>query len=179
MIPLFALFASVLLASALLVILHRNPVSSALFLVLAFCSLAGIYIMLGAEFVGMVQIIVYAGAIMVLFLFVIMYLSLGHDIESGLPTKLRRGIGWVMGAVVLGEALALTARRVAPGPTEPLPPVVQGNTQAIGQALYTRYLFPFEITSMLLLVAIIGVIVIGRGRAAPAAAEADEPGGTR
>jgi len=173
-IPLFALFGSVLIASALLVILHKNPVTSALFLVLAFCSLAGIYVMLGAEFVGMVQVIVYAGAIMVLFLFVIMYLNLGRDVESGLPTQLRRGLGWVMGAVLLGEGVALMARRVVPGPVPSAAPMVQGNTQAIGVALYTRYLFPFEITSMLLLVAMIGVIVIGKGRAAPASPPPDD-----
>ena len=79
---LFVGFAAVLVVSSLLVILHRNPVTSALFLVLAFCSLAGIYLLMGAEFIGMVQIVVYAGAIMVLFLFVIMYLNLKHDIEQ-------------------------------------------------------------------------------------------------
>ena len=110
MIFLFALFAAVLIASGLLVILHRNPVTSALFLVLAFCSLAGLYIMMSAEFVGMVQVIVYAGAIMVLFLFVIMYLNLGRDVESGLPTQLRRGLGWVAGAVLLITSFAETNR---------------------------------------------------------------------
>ena len=163
MIFLFALFAAVLIASGLLVILHRNPVTSALFLVLAFCSLAGLYIMMSAEFVGMVQVIVYAGAIMVLFLFVIMYLNLGRDVESGLPTQLRRGLGWVAGAALLGEAAALIGRRAVPGPVADTP-VQAGNTQAIGQVLYTRYLFPFEITSILLLVAMVGVIVIARGR---------------
>jgi len=170
MIFLFALFAAVLIASGLLVILHRNPVTSALFLVLAFCSLAGLYIMMSAEFVGMVQVIVYAGAIMVLFLFVIMYLNLGRDVESGLPTQLRRGLGWVAGAALLGEAAALIGRRAVPGPVADTP-VQAGNTQAIGQVLYTRYLFPFEITSLLLLVAMVGVIVIGKGRAAPIGAE--------
>ena len=170
MIFLFALFAAVLIASGLLVILHRNPVTSALFLVLAFCSLAGLYIMMSAEFVGMVQVIVYAGAIMVLFLFVIMYLNLGRDVESGLPTQLRRGLGWVAGAVLLGEAAALIGRRAVPGPVADTP-VQAGNTQAIGQVLYTRYLFPFEITSLLLLVAMVGVIVIGKGRAVPIGAE--------
>ena len=170
MIFLFALFAAVLIASGLLVILHRNPVTSALFLVLAFCSLAGLYIMMSAEFVGMVQVIVYAGAIMVLFLFVIMYLNLGRDVESGLPTQLRRGLGWVAGAALLGEAAALIGRRAVPGPVADTP-VQAGNTQAIGQVLYTRYLFPFEITSLLLLVARVGVIVIGKGRAAPIGAE--------
>jgi NADH-quinone oxidoreductase subunit J len=162
---LFAGFAGILLASALLVILHKNPVTSALFLVLAFCSLAGIYLLLGAEFVGMVQVIVYAGAIMVLFLFVIMYLNLSHDVEVGIQLAVRRGVGWVAGAVLLAEAMALFARRWAPGPLQALPPgPPPGNTQAVGQALYTRYLFPFEITSVVLLVAMVGVIVIARGR---------------
>ena len=167
MIYLFAAFAAALVVSSLLVILHRHPVTSALFLVLSFCSLAGIYLMLRAEFVGMVQVIVYAGAIMVLFLCVIMYLNLPHVVESGVPTAVRRGLGWIAGAVLLAEALALVARRVNPGPLSGGLEMTQGNTQAIGQALYTRYLFPFEITSLLLLVAMVGVIVIGKGRAAP------------
>ncbi|HTM57453.1 MAG TPA: NADH-quinone oxidoreductase subunit J [Candidatus Udaeobacter sp.] len=170
MIYLFAAFAATLLVSSLLVILHRHPVTSALFLVLAFCSLAGIYLMLRAEFVGMVQVIVYAGAIMVLFLFVIMYLNLPHDVESGVPTAVRRGLGWVAGAVLLAEAVALAARHSQPGPVTGAYEMTQGNTQAIGQALYTRYLFPFEITSLLLLVAMVGVIVIGKGRATPPSA---------
>jgi NADH-quinone oxidoreductase subunit J len=169
----FAALAAVLLSSALLVVLHRSPVTSALFLVLAFCSLGGIYLLLGAEFVGLVQVIVYAGAIMVLFLFVIMYLSLQHDTESGVPTALRRGLGWVLGAVLLAEGIALVSSRWRPGPAAEAPMIPQGNTQAVGQALYTRYLFPFEITSMVLLVAMVGVIVIarGRGHARPGGAE--------
>ena len=166
MIPyLFAGFAAVLVVSALLTILHKNAVTSALFLVLAFCALAGIYLLLGAEFLGMVQVIVYAGAIMVLFLFVIMYLNLQHDIETGVQIALRRGVGWLVGGVLAAEAAMLFARRWAPGPmaTEGAPAAV-GNTQAIGLALYSRYLFPFEITSMILLVAMIGVIVAGKSR---------------
>ena len=175
---LFIGFAAVLVTSSLLVILHRNPVTSALVLVLAFCSLAGIYLLLQAEFVGMVQIIVYAGAIMVLFLFVIMYLNLSHDIESGVQIALRRGTGWLVGAVVVAEGLAVVGRRWFPGPfVEMIPGPRIGNTQAIGQALYTRYLFPFEITSMLLLVAMVGLIVIAKGRTAPPAA--GDSGGPR
>jgi len=161
---LFAGFAAVLLVSGLLVILHRNPVTSALFLVLAFCSLAAIYLLLGAEFLGMVQVIVYAGAIMVLFLFVIMYLNLQRDIETGVQIALRRGIGWIAGAVIAAEGAMLFARRWAPGPQAVEPVAAAGNTQAVGLALYTRYLFPFEITSMILLVAMVGVIVVGKGR---------------
>ncbi|MBI1798588.1 MAG: NADH-quinone oxidoreductase subunit J [Candidatus Eisenbacteria bacterium] len=171
MIFLFAGFAALLVASSLLVVLHRNPVTSALFLVLAFCSLGGIYLLLQAEFVALVQVIVYAGAIMVLFLFVIMYLNLRQDVERGVQTAIRRGLGWLVGAVLLAEAFALIAKRWQVGPVSGGPEMLEGNTQAIGRALYTRYLFPFEITSLLLLVAMIGVIVIAKGRGGTAAAD--------
>ena len=164
MIVLFAALAAVLLTSSLLVILHKHPVTSALFLVMAFCSLGGIYLLMKAEFVGFVQIIVYAGAIMVLFLFVIMYLNLQHDVETGVAIALRRGMGWIVGAVVLAEGVALVAHKWFVGPTTARIEPVPGNTQAIGQHLYTRYLFPFEITSFILLVAMVGVVVIARGR---------------
>ena len=165
MIPvLFFGFAALLVGCGLMVVLHRNPVTSALFLVLAFCSLAGIYILLGAEFLGMVQVIVYAGAIMVLFLFVIMYLNLKHDVEAGIHTAVRRGIGWLLGAVLLAEGVLMVRSRFAAGPQAAEAPAMAGNTQAVGLALYTRYLFPFEVTSILLLVAIIGAVVIGKGR---------------
>jgi NADH-quinone oxidoreductase subunit J len=164
-IPLFLGFAALLVATALLVVLHRNPVTSALFLVLSFCSLAGIYLLLGAEFLGMVQIVVYAGAIMVLFLFVIMYLNLQHDVETGVQIALRRGIGWLAGAAVLLAGAALIRRGWALGPAhDAVPGAEAGNVGAIGRVLYSRYLFPFEITSIILLVAMIGVIVIARGR---------------
>jgi NADH-quinone oxidoreductase subunit J len=165
MIPyLFAALAAVLVVSSLLVVLHRNPVTSALFLVLAFCALAGIYLLLQAEFVGMVQIIVYAGAIMVLFLFVIMYLNLGHDIEGGVRLVVRRGLGWVLGAVLVVEGVMLLSHGWGHGPADVTPELSVGNTQAIGLLLYSRYLFPFEITSIVLLVAMVGAIVIARGR---------------
>ncbi|HEY6865967.1 MAG TPA: NADH-quinone oxidoreductase subunit J, partial [Candidatus Eisenbacteria bacterium] len=180
---LFAAFAAVLVVSSLLVVLHRNPVTSALFLVLAFCALAALYLLLRAEFIGMVQVIVYAGAIMVLFLFVIMYLNLGHDVESGVHIAFRRGLGWILGGVLVAEGAMLLGRGWAPGPAAPAaatPP--GGNTQAIGLLLYSRYLFPFEITSMVLLVAMVGANVIARGRSAgpdgpPAVAAATGAGG--
>ena len=168
---LFVGFAALLVITSLMVILHRNPVTSALFLVLAFCSLAGIYLLLHAEFLGMVQIVVYAGAIMVLFLFVIMYLNLQHDVETGVQIAVRRGIGWLAGAgLLLAGATLLRAPAGggsgwALGPTTIPDDAPQGNVMEIGKLLYSRYLFPFEITSVLLLVAMIGVIVIARGRA--------------
>jgi len=162
---LFVAFAAVLVVSSLMVVLHRNPVTSALFLVTAFCSLAGIYLLLHAEFLGMVQVIVYAGAIMVLFLFVIMYLNLQHDVETGLQIAVRRGIGWFVGALLLLTGAALLKRGWALGPAnEVLPGAEQGNVAAIGRVLYSRYLFPFEITSMVLLVAMVGAVVIAKGR---------------
>ncbi len=168
---LFLVFGALFAVSSLMVVLQRHPVSSALFLVLAFVSLGAMYLTLGAEFIGMVQIIVYAGAIMVLFLFVIMYLNLRHDVETGVQIAVRRGLGWLLGALVLGLALLLAGRGWAPGPTAApdLTAPLAGNTQQIGLALYSRYLFPFEITSMVLLVAMVGAIVISRGRRGPGA----------
>lgn len=170
MVPwLFLGFAALLVASSVMVVIHRNPVTSALFLVLSFCSLAGIYLMLQAEFLGMVQIIVYAGAIMVLFLFVIMYLNLQHDVETGAQIALRRGIGWMVGGLLLLFGALLVNRGWAPGPVAAeLPAQGHGNAAAIGKVLYSRFLFPFEITSVLLLVAMVGAVVLakGRGRAA-------------
>ena len=166
MVPyLFMGFAAFLVASALMVVIHRNPVTSALFLVLSFCSLAGIYLLLQAEFLGMVQIIVYAGAIMVLFLFVIMYLNLKHEVESGVQAAVRRGVGWFVGGLLLLFAGLLASRGWAPGPeAAALQAQGRGNAAAIGTILYSRFLFPFEITSILLLVGMVGAIVMARGR---------------
>jgi len=121
--------------------------------------------------------VVYAGAIMVLFLFVIMYLNLGHDVESGVTLALRRGLGWLLGAVLVTEGAVLITGPLALGPATPAALTsaaasAPGNTQQLGLLLYSRYLFPFEITSIILLVAMIGVIVIARGLREPAPAEA-------
>jgi len=164
MIPfLFIGFAALLIGCSLMVILHRNPVTSALWLVLGFVSLAGLYLLLQAEFPAMVQIIVYAGAIMVLFLFVIMYMNLKRDREEGIGHVMRRTIGWGIGAVLLVEAVMMLRHKWAPGPLAEPGEGVWGNTIAIGRILYSRYLFPFEITSILLLVAMVGAVLIGRG----------------
>ena len=172
---LFLVFGLLLIACSLMVILHRNPVTSALFLVLSFCSLAGLYLLLQAEFLAMVQIIVYAGAIMVLFLFVIMYLNLKRDQEDGMPHVLRRFVGWAIGGLLLVEGALYMGRRWSLGATVPEPAPTGGNTAAIGQILYSRYLFPFEVTSVLLIVAILGAVLIGRGRTAPVPREGVRP----
>jgi NADH-quinone oxidoreductase subunit J len=174
---LFLGFAGLLVLTALMVVLHRNPVTSALFLVLAFVSLAGIYLLLHAEFLGMVQVLVYAGAIMVLFLFVIMYLNLSHDVERGMQTALRRGIGWLTAALVLlcGGLLVMKGWSLGPvGPEVAAHPA--GNPGALGRVLFSRYLFPFEVTSLLLTVAMVGAIVIARGLDLRGKGRSDTPG---
>ena len=164
---LFVLFAGVLVGASAMVVLHRHPVTSALFLVLAFCALAGLYLLLQAQFLALVQVLVYAGAIMVLFLFVLMYLNLKRDLEEGVHHQVRRVVGWGLGVLLLAEGVLLFRPDWATGPMGRTPAVMVhavGNTEMVGRLLYTRYLFPFELTSVILLAAMIGVIVIGKGR---------------
>src|SRR5262249_10062207 len=125
---LFFGFAALLVVTSLMVVLHQNPVTSALFLVLALCPLAGICLLLRAEVLGMVQIVVYAGAIMLLFLFVIMSLNLQHDVESGVQIAVRRGIGWLVGAGLFLTVATLLRRGWALGPAnDELPGAQSGN----------------------------------------------------
>jgi len=162
---LFLVFGAVLVVSSLAVILNKNPVTSALFLVLAFCSLAGIYLVLQAEFVGMVQIIVYAGAIMVLFLFVVMLLNAPHeDTEHDLRVHpLIRvgpmGFGVVLALVLVAElGVALGSGRDAGA----FPVRATSSVAAIGRTLFTEYQFAFEVTSILILVAMVGAVVLAK-----------------
>lgn len=161
----FYAFSAVLLLSAMLVISARNPVHSVLFLILAFFNAAGLFVMLGAEFIAMILVIVYVGAVAVLFLFVVMML----DINFG---ELRRGmrqhapVGAFVGAVLLAEFIwmymswgteAGAAGRVA----QPIPDAtVISNTHALGRVLYTHYVYLFQISGLILLVAMIGAIVL-------------------
>jgi NADH-quinone oxidoreductase subunit J len=162
----FYLFASICVASAVMVIASRNPVHSVLFLILAFVNAAGLFVLLGAEFLAMILVIVYVGAVAVLFLFVVMML----DVDFA---ALRRGfldympIGILIGGVLFAElvALALGASAIGTGPAkaivEPIPPVADvTNTEALGLVLYTRYAYYFEAAGLVLLVAMIGAIVL-------------------
>jgi len=160
---LFLALAGVLVVSSLLMILHRHPVPCALFMVVALCALAAIYVMLGAEFVGLVQIVIYAGAIMVLFLFVIMYAvqDRAREIRASIGARSRAALGWMVGVLLLVEGLALVGKRPVLGPvSQGGTGHMVGNTEAVGRLLYTRYVFPFEIASVLLLVAMVGVVVL-------------------
>lgn len=154
---LFILVALAAVASALLVVVGKNPVYSVLFLVSAFFCLAILYVMLGAPFVAALQVIVYAGAIMVLFLFVVMLLNLREPQGWDITGQIRRWVGFAVAAGVL--LVALTAVRGVFDPNAPLIPEM-GNAESIGMALFTRFLLPFEIASILLLIAIIGVVTL-------------------
>lgn len=158
----FFILATAMLVSALGVILARNPVRSALCLVVTLFFLAVMFILLDAHLVGALQIVVYAGAIMVLFLFVIMLLNLQTDPqEEGRP--LQRAGAWLMGLVVLVCTVIVAWRGMTPGSGGVLPQDF-GTTLALSDRLFTHFLLPFEITSILLLVAVVGAVVLARRR---------------
>jgi NADH-quinone oxidoreductase subunit J len=161
----FGLFATLAVVAAGGVIVSRNPVYAAMNLVAAFFFLAGIYVLLVAHLVAFMQILVYAGAVMVLFLFVIMLLSIGDEHLVKERTKPMQLVGVLFGAVglaaVLGAAITEAGERIGD-----MPPVnaTFGTVKAVGSVLFTDYLLPFEATSLLLLVAIVGAVVVAKER---------------
>ncbi|HJS46838.1 MAG TPA: NADH-quinone oxidoreductase subunit J [Gemmatimonadales bacterium] len=176
-------FAGVAVVGALACVLDRNPVHSALGLISCMLSLAGLYVLLDAPFVGAVQVLVYAGAIMVLFLFVIMLLNLGR-----VSADARGPLGWAVGATLAGGLLALLAglgavnpsriaRDLAPDPMFADPALIlprgrealaaaeaQGIIGAAAGPLFDTWLVPFEVTSLLLLAAMVGAVVLAKRR---------------
>jgi NADH-quinone oxidoreductase subunit J len=157
----FYLFAVLTIASAVAVIFARNPVHSVLFLILAFFNAAGLMLLLGAEFIAMLMVIVYVGAVAVLFLFVVMMLDIDFSkLRSGFNRNLPFGL--VIALVLLGEVIvADNAWKSGPALSgAAIPATNQPNIVALGQLLYSRYLFPFEIAGLILLVAMIGAIVL-------------------
>lgn len=163
----FLVLALMGLGGALMVVVQRNPVVSALYLVMAFMSLAGMFVLLAAPFLAAVQVVVYAGAIMVLFTFVIMLLNLRHDIDDGLHHVARRVLGWAFGIGLAAILWQVFHRPWALGPAgldtvESL--AKTGHAEAIGLRLYTDYLFPFEATGLILLVGIIGAVTLAKRR---------------
>lgn len=156
----FYLFAGVLIASAVSVVIVRNPVYAALFLILAFFSSSAIWIMLEAEFLGVVLILVYVGAVMVLFLFVIMMLDINIDIlREGFIRYLP--VGLLVAAAVAIEMIFVLSSDSLMNMTAPAPlPADYSNTKALGGVLYTDYVYPFEIAAVILVVAIIAAIVL-------------------
>jgi len=161
----FYLFSAVLIASGAMVIGARNTVHSVLFLILAFVNAAGLFVLLGAEFLAMILIVVYVGAVAVLFLFVVMMLDVDFaELRQGFLDYLP--VGGLVGVVVLAELLlVLGSWVVAPDAlsnvSAPVPPLNGvSNTAAIGQLLYTRYVYFFQAAGMVLLVAMVGAIVL-------------------
>jgi NADH-quinone oxidoreductase subunit J len=161
----FYLFAVVTVTSGLMVITVRNPVHAVLFLILAFFNAAGLFVLLGAEFLAMILVIVYVGAVAVLFLFVVMMLDVDFAELRGGFTKFLP-VGGLIGAILLGELLlAVTAWTFAPEASrlvaERIPSAeTVTNTEAIGRVLYTKYVFFFQLSGLILLVAMIGAIVL-------------------
>ena len=158
----FYLLAAVTLAGGFAVISARNPVHAVLFLILTFFSAAGLFVLLGAEFLAMLLVVVYVGAVAVLFLFVVMML----DVDF---VALRQGfvqympLGLAVAAILVGEMIAVTLAVAAKGATAghvPLPPSNVTNTEAIGRVLYTDYAYFFQASGLVLLVAMIGAIVL-------------------
>lgn len=163
----FYLFAGILVLSALMVITARNPVHSVLFLILAFFNSAGLFILLGAEFVGLIMVIVYVGAVAVLFLFVVMMLDISFaDLRKGAMQYVP--IGLLIGAVLLTElVLAYGAWSVGEDVSSNLAaPVVDGltNTEALGRLIYTDFVLVFQASGLILFVAMIGAIVLTHRR---------------
>jgi NADH-quinone oxidoreductase subunit J len=156
----FYVFAALTLLCGILVIANpfsRSPVTSAMFLVLTIISMAGLFVLLHAFFLAAVQIIVYAGAVMVLFLFVIMLLDLKE--EQRRKIKL---FGFVAGLVSVGGIISILVKSLASAGNGADVPTLEGDTAALGMLLFKQYTLPFEIVSVLLLVAMIGVILLSK-----------------
>jgi NADH-quinone oxidoreductase subunit J len=161
----FYLFAAVCVASAFMVIAAKNPVHSVLFLILAFVNAAGLFVLMGAEFLAMILIVVYVGAVAVLFLFVVMMLDVDFaELRQGFLNYLP--VGALVGLVVMVELLLVVGAwvigaGVPKSITAPIPPADRvTNTEALGLVLYTRYVYFFQAAGLVLLVAMVGAIVL-------------------
>ena len=161
----FYLFAGITVASGVMVISARNPVHSVLFLILAFFNAAGLFVLMGAEFLAMILVVVYVGAVAVLFLFVVMMLDINFvELRQGFLQYLP--IGALVGIVLLAELIAVLGAWVMTpeaglATSLPIaPPDQVTNTQALGEVLYTKYIYLFQAAGLVLLVAMIGAIVL-------------------
>ncbi|MCP4583242.1 MAG: NADH-quinone oxidoreductase subunit J [candidate division Zixibacteria bacterium] len=157
----FYILAALVIAAALMVVTRKNAVHSAVYLVVAMCAIAGLFVQLGSVFIAALQIIVYAGAIMVLFLFVIMMLNLKKD-EFGFDSRIfQRLFAFILGGIFLIQ-IVLTATKFVPYRAGRPIDMSIGDIKAISEKLFYVYLYPFEIIGVLLLAAIIGAVVIAR-----------------
>ncbi|MBX8824856.1 NADH-quinone oxidoreductase subunit J [Ochrobactrum sp. SFR4] len=161
----FYLFAFIMIASALMVITARNPVHSVLFLILAFFNAAALFLLTGAEFLAMILVVVYVGAVAVLFLFVVMMLDVDFaELKQG--ALKHAPVGALVGVVLLAELIlafsaSIFSPKIAANAAYPIPDVAtRQNTQALGDILYTDFVFYFQVAGLILLVAMIGAIVL-------------------
>jgi NADH-quinone oxidoreductase subunit J len=159
----FVSLAVIAVGSALGLVLKRNAIHGALFLVVNLATVAALYLTLRAEFLAAAQVIVYAGAIMVLFVFAIMVLIPGKEETGPDPRRPYRLLALPIGAGLLVELAVIVVRAGSGGDTA-APAAIPGGVEAIGRLLFTDYLFPFELTSVLLLAAMVGVLVLARRR---------------
>ncbi len=158
---LFFIFAAVAVAGAVNLLAQKHPINSALSLIVVMGSLAVLYLLLGAEFVAAIQVIVYAGAVMVLFVFVIMLLNAGVEEHEGAGSRVARLLGYPAVAIGGGVLIYALATRAAPGVQVQIGRFL-GSTQQVGRLLFRDFLLPFEVTSVLILIAIMGAVVLGR-----------------
>jgi NADH-quinone oxidoreductase subunit J len=152
----FYLFAGIMLASAFMVVISKNPVYSVLFLILAFFNAAGLFVLIGAEFLAMLLVVVYVGAVAVLFLFVVMMLDINFaEMRAGFQKYLPLGL--IVGGILLFELVAAMYGDAFSGATLPEASEI-ANTVRLGGVLYTKYIFLFQVAGLILLVAMIGAI---------------------
>ena len=155
----FYALSAVAVGSALAVISARNPVHSVLFLILTFFSTAGLFVLLGAEFLAMLLVVVYVGAVAVLFLFVVMMLDVNFtELKQGFLSYLP--LGGLVGAALLAELVLVTSAKGGPGHVTLAPPAQGTNALAIGRVLYTDYLVLFQLSGLILFVAMLGAVVL-------------------
>ena len=164
----FYTLATFIIGFGVMVVTTKNPVHCVLFLVANFLCVAMIYVLLAAEFLAIIQILVYAGGIVVLYLFVVMLVNLRRPPDAQIDTRRQARLGFALAALLLAEISAiLMYSAVHPSSAATIAPQVasRGNTETVGMLLYTDYLVPFEVASMLLLVAMVGAIVLARREA--------------
>ncbi|MCZ7535822.1 MAG: NADH-quinone oxidoreductase subunit J [Acidimicrobiia bacterium] len=168
----FFVLAAIALTGALGVVLSRNPVYSALFLVLAMITIAGFFVMQDADLVAIIQIVVYASAIVVLFLFVIMLLGVDRHENLNDPLRLQRPLAIGLGLLLIGEVLVLAGREWVTGESSvrgALDEPATGNVERLARSLFTDFFWPFEVTAALLVIAVVGGVVLARRSRRPAA----------
>jgi NADH-quinone oxidoreductase subunit J len=173
----FYVFASILLFASFAVVLARNPLYNVLSLVVAIFSLSSLFMLLQAFFVGIILLLVYAGAVLVFFLFVVMCLNLNSENFTGFEQRRFQWLGGSLGFLFFAEVLIATKAFLEVPPSAAIS--VRGTIETVGQILFTEYLLPFELTSLLLLIAIFGIVALAKGALSTGTDEGKETVGSK